>query len=664
MPKKKQQTNIIDSLEGLELKITQLTKELKTANTTIELLKNEEEKTISFQVGKAFLESTKSVKGLINLPFKLRKIHVNANNRKTDKKNFTSTLAKDISKYRDTKNEKALSILDEMSNLSWAPEFQLFPINRKDFQNQIKTSKSSFAFIESCWRGNDGAWEYAFTSPGLKHQNAQDLLKVIEQLKQRNIPIVFWNKEDPMHYDRFLPIAKHADYILTTDEKKLEDYKTDVPTAKTNVLPFAAQQILCNPCGRFQKETETICFAGSYYSQNHEERKNQMDALLPVIPKFNGVIYDRMSKLNDEKYAYPEMYQPFIRDAVPFSEITDVYKQFKIFLNVNTIIDSPTMMARRVYELLACGTPVISTPSLAIENEFKGIVKIASDADEAYKIAEELLNDKWKWLETSHIGYREVMLKHTYKQRSNTILKQIGKTENIVSQPFVSIITATKRPEFIERFTNNIKCQVHKNLEVIIITQSYTDEDVKNLRNELKDIPTAKLQIIENNTKDTLGERLNIGVSLSKGEYIAKMDDDDFYYKNYLQDMLIPFSYGDYGMVGKREIFVYLEGSDKTIVRYSGERHQNTSFVAGPTFVMKKSIFEKVSFKNVNQGEDSNLLDALNKEGIKIYAADPFGFVQWRSSQQYHHTWKATDDFFLKEGEHLSNGIPEDVIDI
>jgi len=128
--------------------------------------------------------------------------------------------------------------------------------------------------------------------------------------------------------------------------------------------------------------------------------------------------------------------------------------------------------------------------------------------------------------------------------------------------------------------------------------------------------------------------------------------------------MIIPFSFGDYGMVGKKEIFVYLEGEDKTILRYSGERHKQTDFVAGPTFVIKKSVFKKVQFKEVNQGEDSNLLESLKNEDIKIYASDPYSFIQWRSSKENHHTWKADDEFFLKEGEEIGDGIIESVIDI
>ena len=149
-----------------------------------------------------------------------------------------------------------------------------------------------------------------------------------------------------------------------------------MPDADVYAVPFAAQQKICNPSDRFKSEAESVCFAGSYYGVGHDERKRQMDALLPSIIEFEGAIYDRMSKVDSDRYKFPPQYTPFIRDAVPFTEVVQLYKRFKVFLNVNTIVESPTMMSRRVYELLACGTPVVSTPSKAIE----GAEKVPSDA--------------------------------------------------------------------------------------------------------------------------------------------------------------------------------------------------------------------------------------------------------------------------------------------
>jgi len=558
---------------------------------------------------------------------------------------------------------KFISILDEISDASWREDFTLFPVSRQSWAEQIQKSTAHALFLESCWKGNHGKWEYAFTSPGLQHANAQALCAAIDAAKKRKLPIVFWNKEDPMHYDRFMPIATRCDIILTTDSNKIPDYQKDIPNAKVATLAFAANPKLCNPAGRFRREPGTICFAGSYYSVGHDDRKAQMDKLLPTIIEFDGHIYDRMSKLENDRYAYPAEYKPHIKPAVPFTEIVNVYKNHKLFLNVNTITDSPTMMSRRVYELLACGTPVISTPSLAIDEQFKGIVQVAKDAAEANKIAQHLLADEWAWLRLSHRGYREVMTKHTYSHRAQQIKKALFDVLDEPQKPTISIVMASNRPHFIPRILENVLRQDYPELELAIIIQGYTQAQEQQLRVALlQDGKKLKrFTVIRDDSDATLGARLNMGVAATSGEYVAKMDDDDFYFEKYLSDMMIPFSFGNYGLVGKKEIFIYLEGHDKTFVRFKGERHKATDFVAGPTFVVKREVLLASHFADVNRGEDSNLLKNIRAQGHKIYAADPFNFVQFRSASHTNHTWQVEDDFFLKSAEFIGDGIPKKI---
>lgn len=558
---------------------------------------------------------------------------------------------------------KAISIMDEISEECWRYEMTAFPINRNNYKEQVAGSLADFCFLESCWKGNRGSWEYAFTSPGLKHANAQALLDLIPRVKKK-MPLVFWNKEDPMHYDRYLPIAKSADIIFTTDETKVADYQRDVPEADVYAMPFAAQQRICNPSDRFRTAPESVCFAGSYYGVGHDERKRQMDALLPSIIEFKGAIYDRMSKIDSDRYKFPPQYAPFIRDAVPFTEVVKLYKRFKVFLNVNTIVESPTMMSRRVYELLACGTPVVSTPSKAIEEQFPGIVHVANDAQEANTIIEKLLTDEHYWEKTSHLGYREVMTKHTYTHRLQLIKQALG-YEAGENKPLVSIITCTRRPNMIDRIVENMTRQNYPNCELILVLQDFTKAQAKELVDKIKATPSniRVVKALVNDSSDTLGERFNKAAEIAQGEYIAKMDDDDFYFENYLSDMLIPFTFGDYGLVGKKELYMYLSGSDKLIKRFPGMKHREVDFVAGATFVFKADIFHKYKFNSLNRGEDSDLINRLKADGVKIYAADPFNFIAWRGDVTAH-TWDATDDYFLsgKQTQVMANFLNKELI--
>ncbi len=620
---------------------------------------------ISFRLGSALIQAGGSWRGAIALPGALAGLLRDGRRRKQRRPPHRVAMADAepvhaVAAAGHEQRRQALSILDEMSEASWGAELKLFRIVRDNWARQIDGSKSDFAFLESCWKGNGGAWEYAFISPELKHANAQALLEVIAHLRRRQMKIAFWNKEDPMHYDRFLPIARQADIIFTTDASKVADYRRDTPSVRIEVMPFAAQPRLCNPAERSRIEPETLCFAGSYYAAGHDARKSQMDALLPAIIEFRGAIYDRMSGIDGDRYLYPSQYRPFIRPAVSFAEMVKLYRAFKVFLNVNTITDSPTMMSRRVYELLACGTPVVSAPSEALERIFPGVVQLASSKSQAINAVGKLLDDASFRGRIAHLGHREVMRNHTYGKRLGTLLPAMG-IPHSAAAPLVSIVLCTMRPHMIDRITENLTRQNYERIEIIVVAQGFSHQQKERLANLLASGRSniERVEIVVDDSARTLGERFNHGVSLSRGTYIAKMDDDDLYFENYLSDMMLPFSFGHYGLVGKKEIFMYLEGSKKLIRRYAGLQHRTTDFVAGPTFVARRELLQATPFAPVNQGEDSTFLKQVKAAGHRTYACDPYNFVQWRHARQDAHTWVADDETILNsrhttiEADHL-----------
>jgi spore maturation protein CgeB len=559
----------------------------------------------------------------------------------------------------------ALSILDEMSEVSWSPEIKLQRLSRVEARSQIEEAEVDCLFLESAWRGNAGQWEYAMRSPNFRHSNAQALLEVVQAARKKRLPIVFWNKEDPLHFHDFLPFATLCDIVLTTDQAMVGRYQHELGHDRVFALPFAAQPTLCNPANRFRYPMETICFAGAYYRVGHEERRRYMDALLPVISSFEGVIYDRFSEEKNDRYSFPEQYKRHVRPRIDFMEMSREYRRFKAFLNVNTVLDSETMMSRRVYELLACGTPVISSPSAALEKQFPEIVLTASTAREAACHADRLLGDEHYWRCISHIGYREVMRHHTYAQRLDTIANALGR-ESTRSAHSVSIVSATRRPQMIERLTDSIAKQNYPNFETIIVTQGYSTSEIERLGAVLDGKSGSKpiiIKIIPMDENQSLGARLNFAIKEATGEYIVNMDDDDFYYPNYVSDMLLPFSYTDAELIGKQEAYCYIEPMGKTVLLSPGRLHCHTEFVRGPTFVARRSLFDKFKFVDKTRGADTELLRTLAAEGAQIYSADSFNFVQFRGNA-VDHTWPASEQEIMRRAKPVCDGFPEHFVNL
>lgn len=556
---------------------------------------------------------------------------------------------------------RALSLLDPISAVNWADDFRLDHLVRARALEQVpgEAPGHDLILMESAWRGPGDDWLYAMTSPGQAHAHARALLALLERLRRHppghpaRLPIVMINKEDPLHYDRFLPVMRHADHIFTTDAERIADYRRDTAALSVTALPFAANLCVTNPVDRVREAQEEVCFAGSYYSEGHEERARQMQFMLAPILAFKGAIHDRMSVHGNPRYHFPERFRPYVRPAVPFDAMTRLYRRFRVFLNVNTVTSSPTMMSRRVYELLASGTPVVSAPSRALEEQFAGIVAMASTAREAEIEVGRLLSDDRHWWKTSQKGLREVALRHQYRHRAAVIRQVVFGQAPELRPPLVSVVMATKRWTHLDRIVENLSRQVHPRIELIFaLREGWPAEKVAELENRLKGLPNVeRFEVLTFPGTASLGAKLNAAIARAQGAFVAKMDDDDWYFPNYLQDMILSFEFSGADLAGKWSFPVWLEGEDRLILRNPGHEHRAGSpFLAGPTFVARKSWLEKIPFADRSQGEDTDLIRRSVAAGGKIYSADHFNFIQFRAADTSHHTWQAEAELFRRTG--------------
>src|SRR5699024_8022025 len=130
-------------------------------------------------------------------------------------------------------------------------------------------------FVESAWAGNGGAWRYHLTGPSAPRDNLVELLRWCQE---RGIPTVFWNKEDPAHFEDFLDTARLFDHVFTTDINRIDEYRRRLGHDRVDVLEFAAAQAIHNPIrAHGNGPIGDIAFAGMYFAHKYPERRAQMD---------------------------------------------------------------------------------------------------------------------------------------------------------------------------------------------------------------------------------------------------------------------------------------------------------------------------------------------------------------------------------------------------
>jgi Glycosyl transferases group 1 len=142
------------------------------------------------------------------------------------------------------------------------------------------------------------------------------------------------------------------------------------------------------------------------------------------------------------------------------------YRSFRVFLNVNSVTDSPTMFARRVFEILDSSTAVVATASTGIEQMLREVISIVHDEEEARAELDKLLSDPGYRQRKAHVGHRRVLKEHTYAARFRAIAHAIGlELEDLGNSPKVSVVIPLGDERWLENALANLRRQRYGKIE-------------------------------------------------------------------------------------------------------------------------------------------------------------------------------------------------------
>ncbi|MGO4230363.1 glycosyltransferase [Arthrobacter sp. YAF34] len=555
-------------------------------------------------------------------------------------------------------------ILDDFSRDAFSYEWNLLALRKDKWREQLSQARIDFLFVESAWNGNSGSWQYQLTGtsgPG------KEFVEVLEWCRLHGVPTVFWNKEDPPHYNDFLAAAKLFDYVFTSDSERIPHYVRDLSHDRVAVLPFAAQPAIHNPIRPGHGwHSRGVAFAGMYFAHKYPERRAQMDMLLGAAmmgAAKSGAELEIFSRQlgGDRNYQFPEPFNKHVVGSLTYAQMLTAYRSYKVFLNVNSVTESPSMCARRIFEISASGTPVVSTPSAAIGGFFDDDeVLVTSTKGEAENILR-LLTSSTEYNErVAHKAQRRIWGEHTYAHRAELIVQAVAPMRRrAVDVPSVSALVSTIRPHQLEHVFQTVGSQRGVDLELILLTHGFETES-----SQIADLAEAygvgKYKVLVASETLTLGECLNLCVEASTGAVLTKMDDDDYYAPNYLIDLLHALMYSGADVVGKQSHYMHFLASRATVLRAAHKEHRFSRLVMGPTITARREVFEAHPFEARNRGEDTAFLTAVTTSNCSIYSADRFNYCQMRSGTG--HTWVASDDELAASGKIQIFGNPREHI--
>ncbi|WP_253182630.1 glycosyltransferase [Arthrobacter sp. SW1] len=544
-------------------------------------------------------------------------------------------------------------ILDEFSDLAFGYEWTTVRLSRRGWRAELAQAPLDFLFVESAWNGNGGEWKYQLAgASGVK----QDFVELLEHCRANGIPTVFWNKEDPPHFEDFLPAARLFDVVFTSDSNKVDEYRRRLGHERIGVLPFAAQPRIHAPIRpRHGHQERGVAFAGMYFAHKYPERREQMDLLLGAA--LDASRKDRDAALEifsrqlggDPNYQFPGEFAENVVGSLSYEQMLTAYKAYKVFLNVNSVVDSPSMCARRIFEITASGTPVVSTPSQAVHRFFPpDEVFSAETRDQAAAQLRMLVRSPEMRDRVVHRAQRRIWREHTYSHRAEQVVAGALPSKSApVATPSVSALVSTMRPARLEHILSAVGSQSGVDMELVLLAHGF-HMDAGRLKGLAKDHGVENIRYLEAPSGVSLGECLNRCVAASGGEVLSKMDDDDYYAPHYMLDLVLALDYSGAAVAGKQAHYMHFVERNATLVRAPHAEHTFSHLVAGPTITAARAVFETTPFRDLGRGEDTAFLQDVAAAGGGIYSADRFNFCQIRSGDG--HTWTASEEELMASG--------------
>ena len=314
------------------------------------------------------------------------------------------------------------AIVDPFTEACFAPEVTLLPLHARWWRLQLPAFAPQLLLVESAWRGARDSWHRRIASYSGRHDDT--LADVVRWSRRHRVPTVFWNKEDPVHFARFIAAARHFDLVFTTCEERVPAYiEAGIGAGRVASMMFAAQPALHLP-GPLPR-ADVVSFAGSYGEAEHGTRRAELEALLDGARGFDLQIHDRRAS-EPGGTQFPSRFHAAVRPAVPYQALIRHQASVKVALNVNSVRDSRTMFSRRVFELLACETSVVSGPSVGVAALFGDVVDVVERRDEAAAAIHRLLADEPARRARAARGRARVLAAHTYAHRVAQLCHAVG----------------------------------------------------------------------------------------------------------------------------------------------------------------------------------------------------------------------------------------------
>lgn len=235
-----------------------------------------------------------------------------------------------------------------------------------------------------------------------------------------------------------------------------------------------------------------------------------------------------------------------------------------------------------------------------------------------------------------------------------TLQKKIFSALQEFSWPKVNILSSIFREEDIKNCIASHHKQIYPNYSSVIVAHGDN-----NLQEKIEKAAIGELKdytIIVVSRKHPVGYCYNEDIKHCDGDYIAKIDDDDFYGPWYVMDFIIAMERTGSAVASKKSFFTWLEKRDQVHLIHPNCMNTFVDTGIGCSITIRRSLADRIPFPETHEPiMDQVFYRECVAQGHEILSIHPFGMVVQRRSDKNKHIWKSQDKEILK-APHLHIG--------
>ena len=189
----------------------------------------------------------------------------------------------------------------------------------------------------------------------------------------------------------------------------------------------------------------------------------------------------------------------------------------------------------------------------------------------------------------------------------------------------VVLSTYSEPISLIEKSVNSILNQSYENIELILINDNPSRDDLHKLLQEFADYD-HRIIYVRNEQNSGLVNSLNRGIQVSSGDYVARMDADDISLPDRFKKQLDYLHAHDLDMIGSYIDFI--DENDKIIksnIRFPLSNKNVRRFIkwgsclCHPSWMLKRNVYEELnSYRMVPYCEDYDFIIRALQHGFRL----------------------------------------------